>query len=166
MCCPLSDQCTNMEEESLCCMKVFSDTEDPSCKESCPTLLTDEVLLQVPQRLQSIFEANFDLLLSIFNPEGYLDITYCDEDMRCGRDDKGHIFVLEREKEHVQSRHINLHNHCGHILGAVAVQMPCLYNKVFLCKLANSLFSGIALRDKLQATGLRDHILHAIWCHC
>ena len=50
----------------------------------------------MPQRLQSIFEANFDLLLSIFNPEGHLDITYCDEDMRCGRDDQGHIFVLER----------------------------------------------------------------------
>lgn len=52
--------------------------------------------LQVPAKLQSLFDANFDLLLSIFNPEGHLDITYCDQDLRVGRDDKGHIFVLER----------------------------------------------------------------------
>jgi len=50
----------------------------------------------VPTKLQSLFDANFDLLLSIFNPEGHLDITYCDQDLRIGRDDKGHIFVLER----------------------------------------------------------------------
>lgn len=36
------------------------------------------------------------LLLSIFNPEGWLDITYVDGTLRCGRDDKGHLFVLER----------------------------------------------------------------------
>ncbi|EFJ48670.1 hypothetical protein VOLCADRAFT_45589, partial [Volvox carteri f. nagariensis] len=30
----------------------------------------------VPTQLQKIFEANLDLLLSIFNPEGYLDLTY------------------------------------------------------------------------------------------
>ena len=52
--------------------------------------------MQVPERLQSIFESNFDLLLSIFNPGGHLDITYCDDEMRCGRDDKGNVFVLER----------------------------------------------------------------------
>lgn len=53
--------------------------------------------MQVPQKLQKVFESNFDLLLSIFNPEGYLDITYCDQDLRCGRDDKGNIFVLQRQ---------------------------------------------------------------------
>lgn len=50
----------------------------------------------VPSQLQTIFEANFDLLLSIFNPQGHLDITYVDTVLRVGRDDKGNIFVLER----------------------------------------------------------------------
>ena len=52
--------------------------------------------MQVPKALQGIFEANFDLLLSIFNPEGWLETTYCDETFRIGRDNKGHIFILER----------------------------------------------------------------------
>ena len=52
--------------------------------------------LQVPEKLQKVVVNNFDLLLSVFNPEGFLDITYCDEDMRCGRDDKGNMFVLQR----------------------------------------------------------------------
>lgn len=51
---------------------------------------------QVPKQLQQIFEQNFDLLLSIFNPDGWLDLTYVDEELRVGRDDKGNIFVLER----------------------------------------------------------------------
>eukprot|EP00877_Chromochloris_zofingiensis_P009407 jgi/Chrzof1/471/Cz01g17010.t1 len=50
----------------------------------------------VPKQLQQIFEQNFDLLLSIFNPDGWLDLTYVDEELRVGRDDKGNIFVLER----------------------------------------------------------------------
>lgn len=49
-----------------------------------------------PSRLEALFRANYDLLLSIFNPEGWLDVTYVDEEMRIGRDDKGHLFVLER----------------------------------------------------------------------
>ncbi len=52
--------------------------------------------LQVPKQLQQIFELHYDLLLSIFNPEGWLDITYVDADMRVGRDDKDNIFVLGR----------------------------------------------------------------------
>lgn len=35
-------------------------------------------------------------LAQVFNPEGWLDITYVDADMRVGRDDKGNIFVTER----------------------------------------------------------------------
>jgi len=39
---------------------------------------------------------NYDMLLAIFNPEGWLEITYVDETLRIGRDDKENIFVLER----------------------------------------------------------------------
>jgi PAP_fibrillin len=52
--------------------------------------------LQEPRQLQQLFEQNFDLLLSIFNPEGWLDITYVDESHRVGRDDKANVFFLER----------------------------------------------------------------------
>jgi hypothetical protein len=41
-------------------------------------------------------QANYELLLSIFNPEGWLDTTYVDDQHRVGRDDKGNVFVLER----------------------------------------------------------------------
>ncbi len=41
-------------------------------------------------------QANYALLLSIFNPEGWLDTTYVDDRHRIGRDDKGNVFVLER----------------------------------------------------------------------
>jgi hypothetical protein len=53
-------------------------------------------LLQVPDQLRQLFEKNYELLLSIFNPEGWLDITYVDSELRVGRDDKGNLFVLER----------------------------------------------------------------------
>ncbi|KAI3947889.1 hypothetical protein MKX01_034554 [Papaver californicum] len=49
-----------------------------------------------PDQLMNLFQKNYDLLLSIFNPEGWLDISYVDETMRIGRDDKGNIFILER----------------------------------------------------------------------
>jgi len=49
-----------------------------------------------PSALEALFRANYDLLLSIFNPQGWLDVTYVDEELRIGRDDKGHLFVLER----------------------------------------------------------------------
>ncbi|KAL3160779.1 hypothetical protein ABBQ38_009191 [Trebouxia sp. C0009 RCD-2024] len=50
----------------------------------------------VPQALEKLFASNYDLLLSIFNPEGWLDITYVDETHRVGRDDKGNVFYLQR----------------------------------------------------------------------
>jgi hypothetical protein len=50
----------------------------------------------VPTQLQKLFEANYELLLSIFNPDGWLEVTYLDDSMRAGRDDKGNIFLLER----------------------------------------------------------------------
>ncbi|GBF91412.1 hypothetical protein Rsub_04152 [Raphidocelis subcapitata] len=49
-----------------------------------------------PEALEALFRANYDLLLSIFNPQGWLDVTYVDEEVRVGRDDKGHVFVVER----------------------------------------------------------------------
>ncbi|XAR62324.1 hypothetical protein NMG60_11017047 [Bertholletia excelsa] len=49
-----------------------------------------------PNQLMNMFRKNYDLLLSIFNPEGWLEITYVDETLRIGRDDKGNIFILER----------------------------------------------------------------------
>eukprot|EP00850_Spirogloea_muscicola_P021011 SM000233S07982 [mRNA] locus=s233:204417:206025:+ [translate_table: standard] len=50
----------------------------------------------VPEQLLALFRKNYDLLLSIFNPEGWLDITYVDASTRVGRDDKGNLFLLER----------------------------------------------------------------------
>ncbi|XP_054806608.1 fibrillin protein 5 homolog isoform X2 [Prosopis cineraria] len=53
-----------------------------------------------PDQLMNVFRKNYDVLLSIFNPEGWLEITYVDDAMRIGRDDKGNIFVLERFQDH------------------------------------------------------------------
>ncbi|KAK7318486.1 hypothetical protein RJT34_03188 [Clitoria ternatea] len=56
-----------------------------------------------PDQLMNVFRKNYDLLLGIFNPEGWLEITYVDETMRIGRDDKGNIFVLERFEDNNNS---------------------------------------------------------------
>ena len=53
----------------------------------------------VPEQLLSLFQKNYDLLLSIFNPEGWLEITYVDDMLRVGRpgrDYKGNVFLVER----------------------------------------------------------------------
>ncbi|KAJ6837767.1 putative plastid-lipid-associated protein 7, chloroplastic [Iris pallida] len=55
----------------------------------------------IPDQLMKLFQKNFDLLLAIFNPAGWLDITYVDESIRIGRDDKGNIFILERTEQQV-----------------------------------------------------------------
>ncbi|KAF8011914.1 hypothetical protein BT93_I0135 [Corymbia citriodora subsp. variegata] len=52
-----------------------------------------------PDQLMNVFRQNYDLLLGIFNPEGWLEITYIDDTMRIGRDDKGNVFILERSEE-------------------------------------------------------------------
>lgn len=49
-----------------------------------------------PPALDSLLGQHMELLLSIFNPEGWLETTYADERVRVGRDDKGRVFVLER----------------------------------------------------------------------
>ena len=50
-----------------------------------------------PQGLRDIFQENYDLLLAIFDPSGWLETTYLDPNgLRVGRDDKGNVFVLER----------------------------------------------------------------------
>ena len=54
------------------------------------------VFMQVPKALEQVFAGNYDMLLSIFNPEGWLDITYVDNTHRVGRDDKGNVYYLQR----------------------------------------------------------------------
>mmetsp|Transcript_38906 Transcript_38906/g.99481 ORF Transcript_38906/g.99481 Transcript_38906/m.99481 type:complete len:198 (-) Transcript_38906:221-814(-) len=49
-----------------------------------------------PAQLQKIFAKNYDMLLAIFNPQGWLEVTYVDATHRIGRDDKGNLFVLAR----------------------------------------------------------------------
>lgn len=49
-----------------------------------------------PVAFEKLLGTNKPLLLQIFDPEGYLDITYLDESIRIGRDNKGHVFVLEK----------------------------------------------------------------------
>ncbi|KAL5555737.1 hypothetical protein UlMin_037973 [Ulmus minor] len=52
-----------------------------------------------PDQLMNVFRKNYDLLLSIFNPEGWLEITYVDDSLRIGRDNKGNFFILERSED-------------------------------------------------------------------
>ena len=52
--------------------------------------------LQIPKALEQLFASNYDMLLSIFNPEGWLDITYVVRTHRSGRDDMGHVYYLQR----------------------------------------------------------------------
>jgi hypothetical protein len=50
-----------------------------------------------PPALDALFgPARLPLLLEIFNPEGWLDTTFVGGGLRVGRDDKGHVYVLER----------------------------------------------------------------------
>ncbi|XVF14977.1 hypothetical protein REPUB_Repub09cG0108600 [Reevesia pubescens] len=52
-----------------------------------------------PDQLMNVFRKNYNLLLAIFNPEGWLEITYVDDTLRIGRDDKQNIFILERSED-------------------------------------------------------------------
>lgn len=61
-----------------------------------PTDNTQHDVMQVPKALEQLFASNYDMLLSIFNPEGWLDITYVDSTHRVGRDDKGNVYYLQR----------------------------------------------------------------------
>ncbi|XP_039064581.1 fibrillin protein 5 homolog [Hibiscus syriacus] len=60
-----------------------------------------------PDQLMNVFPKNYDLLLGIFNPEGWLEITYVDDTMRIGRDDKGNLFILQRSEQDSLALHIN-----------------------------------------------------------
>ncbi|GMI99376.1 hypothetical protein HRI_003606900 [Hibiscus trionum] len=51
-----------------------------------------------PDQLMNVFRKNYDILLGIFNPDGWLEITYVDDTMRIGRDDKGNLFILQRSE--------------------------------------------------------------------
>eukprot|EP00177_Eucheuma_denticulatum_P006910 GFKZ01012572.1.p1 GENE.GFKZ01012572.1~~GFKZ01012572.1.p1 ORF type:complete len:248 (+),score=36.40 GFKZ01012572.1:408-1151(+) len=52
-----------------------------------------------PDKLEMMLGDNVGLLTDIFNPEGWLEITYIGGGLRIGRDGKGRVFVLERTKE-------------------------------------------------------------------
>lgn len=49
-----------------------------------------------PEKFERLLGERRSLLLKIFNPQGYLDITYLSENLRIGRDNKGLVFVLEK----------------------------------------------------------------------
>ena len=49
-----------------------------------------------PSALQELLGENIELLSEIFSPDGWLDITYVDEQLRIGRDKNGLVFVLEK----------------------------------------------------------------------
>lgn len=49
-----------------------------------------------PESLDRLLGDNRSLLTQIFDPDGWLDITYVDEAVRIGRDHNGHVFVLEK----------------------------------------------------------------------
>ncbi|KAF5203433.1 Plastid-lipid associated protein PAP / fibrillin family protein [Thalictrum thalictroides] len=61
--------------------------------------ITYETSSIIPDKLMNVFQKNYEVLLSIFNPEGWLEISYVDEAIRIGRDDKGNIFILERSEQ-------------------------------------------------------------------
>ncbi len=80
-------------------MKFSSSTFDEHATEVVASALPSSSCcrcLQEPKQLNALFEKNYNLLLSIFNPDGWLDITFVDEQHRLGRDDKGNVFLLER----------------------------------------------------------------------
>ncbi|GAB0496105.1 hypothetical protein MMPV_007415 [Pyropia vietnamensis] len=53
-----------------------------------------------PPGLEKLLGENRGLLTKIFDPTGWLDITYLDDQgYRLGRDDKGHLFVLQKVEE-------------------------------------------------------------------
>lgn len=52
-----------------------------------------------PESLERLLGDNQSLLTQIFNPDGHLDITYVDESLRIGRDNKGYVFVLEKMQD-------------------------------------------------------------------
>lgn len=53
-----------------------------------------------PPGLEKMLGENVGLLTQIFDPTGWLDVTYLDDEgYRLGRDDKGHLFVLQKVVE-------------------------------------------------------------------
>ncbi|KAJ1270964.1 hypothetical protein BS78_06G091900 [Paspalum vaginatum] len=94
------EKAVNVIEFSARALKILSGklTIEASYTVTSPTRV--DIKLEssaiTPDQLMNIFQKNYDMLLAIFNPEGWLEITYVDESLRIGRDDKENIFVLER----------------------------------------------------------------------
>lgn len=76
---------------------TLSATYEPVSKDRVEVTLEDTCLQ--PSALSKILGENEKLLVQIFNPDGYLDITYIDESLRIGRNNKGQLFVLEKVNE-------------------------------------------------------------------
>lgn len=66
---------------------------------------TKSVLLE-PEVIERILGENKPLLTKVFNPDGYLNITYVDDSLRIGRDGRGHTFVLERFSDENVDSHV------------------------------------------------------------
>lgn len=73
---------------------TLSATYVPVSKTRVEVTLQDTCLQ--PSALSKMLGENEALLVQIFNPDGYLDITYVDESLRIGRNNKGQLFVLEK----------------------------------------------------------------------
>ncbi|XP_066347231.1 fibrillin protein 5 homolog isoform X2 [Miscanthus floridulus] len=94
------EKAVNVIEFSARALKIFSGKLTIEASYTVASQTRVDIKLQsstiTPEQLMNIFQKNYDMLLDIFNPEGWLEITYVDESVRIGRDDKENIFVLER----------------------------------------------------------------------
>ncbi|XP_066350452.1 fibrillin protein 5 homolog isoform X2 [Miscanthus floridulus] len=94
------EKAVNVIEFSARALKIFSGKLTIEASYTVASQTRVDIKLQsstiTPEQLMNIFQKNYDMLLDIFNPEGWLEITYVDESLRIGRDDKENIFVLER----------------------------------------------------------------------
>ncbi|CAN6234984.1 unnamed protein product [Urochloa humidicola] len=94
------EKAVNVIKFSARALKIFSGKLTIQASYSVASKTRVDIKLEssaiTPEQLMNIFQKNYDMLLAIFNPEGWLEITYVDESLRIGRDDKENIFVLER----------------------------------------------------------------------
>ncbi|KAL6885892.1 hypothetical protein ACP4OV_010153 [Aristida adscensionis] len=94
------EKAINVIKFSARALKIFSGQLTIEASYSVTSKTRVDIKLEsstiIPDQLMNIFQKNYDLLLAIFNPEGWLEITYVDESLRIGRDNKENIFVLER----------------------------------------------------------------------
>ncbi|KAM0901099.1 hypothetical protein ACQ4PT_020199 [Festuca glaucescens] len=94
------EKAVNVVKFSARALKIFSGQLAIEASYNVTTKTRVDIKLEsstiTPDQLMNIFQKNYDMLLAIFNPEGWLEITYVDDSLRIGRDDKANIFVLEK----------------------------------------------------------------------